>query len=196
MSIQHRILPDSELHEPKGAASAIGGTLYVSDGTGSGAWQKIPATSLQGISTASVADRFVVTDGTGGLKTVAGSAYGQIYYNVSGSSAVSHSTVSYLSSFTNNVAQNGTHLQVLVSGMYHLTFSADGYDDPNGTTVPMNTRNVFITIDGANPVGVVWRGGSNRIWCEAIVPMVATGETWVSGDFFTHNGSLTAVYLG
>lgn len=193
MSIQHRILPDSELHEPKGAASAIQGTVYVSDGSGSGDWIKIPATSLQGISSAGVADRYIVTDGAGGLKTAPGNAFGQIYYNAG--ATIQHSAVSYTNSVMNNVAQNGTHLQVLVSGIYHITFSADVYDPDTG--VPGYPHTVSLTLDGTNPVGMRSLGGSPHIWCEAIVPMIANGEVWIIGpDFRTRTGSLTAVYMG
>lgn len=36
--IQHKDLPDQYLHEPKGASTAVQGTLYVADGNGSGAF--------------------------------------------------------------------------------------------------------------------------------------------------------------
>ena len=38
MAIEHKDIDDAELHEPKGAASALSGTVYVADGAGSGAW--------------------------------------------------------------------------------------------------------------------------------------------------------------
>lgn len=37
-NVQHSALTGSELHEPKGADSASTGEVYVSDGSGSGAW--------------------------------------------------------------------------------------------------------------------------------------------------------------
>lgn len=37
---EHKTLPDAELHEPKGAATAVAGTVYISDGAGSGSWVK------------------------------------------------------------------------------------------------------------------------------------------------------------
>lgn len=36
--VQHRDIPDSELHEPKGVAGANVNTVYVADGAGSGSW--------------------------------------------------------------------------------------------------------------------------------------------------------------
>jgi len=40
MTIQHRNIPEAQLHEPKGASTATSGQVYTSDGAGSGAWQK------------------------------------------------------------------------------------------------------------------------------------------------------------
>lgn len=39
MAINHKDIPDSGLHEPKGVVSAAAGTVYVADGAGSGSWQ-------------------------------------------------------------------------------------------------------------------------------------------------------------
>lgn len=47
----HKNLSDAELHEPKGAATAASGTVYISDGAGSGTWIKLPLSSLDLTST-------------------------------------------------------------------------------------------------------------------------------------------------
>jgi hypothetical protein len=39
--VQHSALPDSQLHEPKGVASAASGKVYVANGSGSGVWQYV-----------------------------------------------------------------------------------------------------------------------------------------------------------
>lgn len=44
--LQHSELPDNLLHEPKGASTAAEDTLYVANGTGSGAFKKVPVNSL------------------------------------------------------------------------------------------------------------------------------------------------------
>ena len=36
MTVQHNVITDPDLHEPKGVASAASGKVYKSDGTGSG----------------------------------------------------------------------------------------------------------------------------------------------------------------
>lgn len=38
---QHNVITDPNLHEPKGASTATQGSVYVSDGAGSGSWEKI-----------------------------------------------------------------------------------------------------------------------------------------------------------
>lgn len=43
---QHSALTGSDLHEPKGAAGASVGTVYVADGSGSGTWEKVNADSI------------------------------------------------------------------------------------------------------------------------------------------------------
>lgn len=46
ISIQHRDIPDAQLHEPKGIVSAIAKAVYKSLGTGSGAWSRINQSDL------------------------------------------------------------------------------------------------------------------------------------------------------
>lgn len=68
MTIQHRLISDSELHEPKGVVSAIQGAAYVADGVGSGTWKKVSSTELQGLSGDSgVAGKVLVSDGANGF---------------------------------------------------------------------------------------------------------------------------------
>lgn len=63
MTIQHRDIPDAQLHEPKGVSTASSGQVYTSDGAGSGSWQ-LP--QLQGQDAANAT--FIPTsNGTGGV---------------------------------------------------------------------------------------------------------------------------------
>lgn len=43
---EHNLITDPNIHEPKGASTASSGTVYVSDGAGSGTWEKVSSTSL------------------------------------------------------------------------------------------------------------------------------------------------------
>lgn len=46
MPVQHRDIPDSQLHEPKGVAAASSSEVYVANGAASGSWRKIKETDL------------------------------------------------------------------------------------------------------------------------------------------------------
>lgn len=47
--IQHKEIPDSQRHEPKGASTAGIGTVYCADGSGSGVWKKIGYDNVEGL---------------------------------------------------------------------------------------------------------------------------------------------------
>ena len=66
MTIQHRLLTGSDLHEPKGVAAASSGQVYVANGSGSGTWTKLTVANVN------------VTAITNGdvVKVVAGAATG------------------------------------------------------------------------------------------------------------------------
>lgn len=40
-NVQHKDIPDSQLHEPKGVSAASSSTVYVANGAASGAWRKL-----------------------------------------------------------------------------------------------------------------------------------------------------------
>ncbi|WBF78161.1 hypothetical protein MEP402_gp41 [Methylophilales phage MEP402] len=46
MTIQHKLITGADLHEPKGVASASNKTVYVANGSGSGAWSTVATDSL------------------------------------------------------------------------------------------------------------------------------------------------------
>ncbi len=48
-NVSHASLTGTELHEPKGANSAALGTVYVSDGSGSGSWANVGTSSFTGM---------------------------------------------------------------------------------------------------------------------------------------------------
>ena len=64
-NINHEVIADPYIHEPKGVASALVDKLYVSNGTGSGTWKKISPTSLAGITTNGTVGTFLSIDGAG-----------------------------------------------------------------------------------------------------------------------------------
>lgn len=48
-NVSHASLTGSQLHEPKGASTATLGTVYVSDGAGSGSWASVGTSSFTGM---------------------------------------------------------------------------------------------------------------------------------------------------
>lgn len=46
MAIQHELITDPKIHEPKGASTASASTVYVANGSGSGAWSTLTTSSL------------------------------------------------------------------------------------------------------------------------------------------------------
>lgn len=76
MAVQHKNIPDAELHEPKGVASATANTTYFANGSGSGTWKKVGSETLLGLSgDGGNANRRLLTTGSNGFKLVIDSAY-------------------------------------------------------------------------------------------------------------------------
>jgi hypothetical protein len=77
MTIQHKLITDPDIHEPKGTSTALTQQVYVANGTGSGSWQdQKPAGTLT-----AVANKVYVTNGAGAgtLQYPAGKLYADMY---------------------------------------------------------------------------------------------------------------------
>lgn len=198
MAVQHRNLPDSELHEPKGASTAVSNTVYVADGSASGVWKRLPATAIQGINDGSVANRRVLTDGSNGLKLVPDNVYGQLYYNNGG--AANHNTVTYTAGAIANMVQNGQRLRMNYTGVYRITFVGDVFDTAIVGDPPVQFE-AFLTIDGTNPIGKI-TATYPTVTAEAVISLSANTEVWMvmplaigPNQAPTRNGSLVAQLL-
>lgn len=64
-NINHEVIADPYIHEPKGVASALADKVYVSNGTGSGTWKKLSPSSLAGITGSGTVGTFLSVDGSG-----------------------------------------------------------------------------------------------------------------------------------
>lgn len=93
-NIEHKDITDANRHEPKGASTAPINSVYSSDGAGSGAWQKVANTNLDGISSNGAAGYFLLADGAGGF-TFAPAAHGSVYFSNFGAPYVLAATTSY-----------------------------------------------------------------------------------------------------
>lgn len=67
MAVEHVDIADPEIHEPKGVSTATANQVYSANGAGSGTWQKVSNTNLNGVSATPAAGYFVVSDGSGGF---------------------------------------------------------------------------------------------------------------------------------
>lgn len=61
MTIEHSVITDPNIHEPKGVSTAVSGQVYIADGVGSGAWANNYATGVDSAQD----NQFMVADGAG-----------------------------------------------------------------------------------------------------------------------------------
>ena len=78
-TVVHSTLTGTDLHEPKGVASASANQVYRANGSGSGTWGKVGQLNLDGVSSTTTFGKFVATNGTGGF-VLADTAHGTCYY--------------------------------------------------------------------------------------------------------------------
>lgn len=80
MAIQHKNIPEAELHESKGVSTAVLNTAYFANGAGSGSWKKVGAETLNGLSgDGGVARLKVVTDGANGFDLYRDYSFGKMH---------------------------------------------------------------------------------------------------------------------
>jgi hypothetical protein len=79
MTVQHRDIPDAQLHEPKGVVSASANTLYLANGSGSGTWSKVNPVALSGVTDPGTDSNLrLITNGGGGFTLKRDAAYGSM----------------------------------------------------------------------------------------------------------------------
>lgn len=147
MAIEHRDLVGAQLHEPKGADTALAGTVYTSDGLGSGTW-------LSPIKALYDANKFQQTQRMDDIGTDS-----SVYFNVPWKSELTK--VNVLLYGTIDV---DTLIQVYIGGVLFadsLTITAAGTAAGQKKTLTVSTANsvpagtiVTITSNGAPTVAV------------------------------------------
>lgn len=93
-NIEHKDIVDAQRHEPKGASTAVINSVYSSNGAGSGTWQKVKNTNLDGVSAAATSGYFLLADGAGGFVFVP-AAHAGIYFTNFGAPYTLAATTSY-----------------------------------------------------------------------------------------------------
>ncbi len=134
MAVEHRNIPESGLHEPKGVSTAASDRVYISDGAGSGAWSKVDADAIQGtINNGVSANLRVVTDGSGGFATEATPASSFGTMNLTDNTATKSVTAATDTSLNDNadfveldLSLSFENVVNMTAGSNSLTLSADG----------------------------------------------------------------------
>jgi hypothetical protein len=142
-NIQHSVLTDPNLHEPKGVSTATTGQVYVANGSGTGVWKDVPPTSLTGLANNGTNGQVVGVDGTGNFKYFS-TPHGQIdFYNLATPYVLTYPSV--FTKLAPTTSAGGVPLQFTEATTARLTYT--------GTlTVPMSiTYSVSLdTTAGAN----------------------------------------------
>jgi aspartate 1-decarboxylase len=159
MTIQHKLITDPDIHEPKGVAASTANKVYVADGAGSGTWKKLSPPQLSGLTTNGTAGDTITVDGSGNF-VFAGAPHGAVnFYNLA-----SPYTLTYPSTFTKlapTTTAGGVPAQFTEATTARLTYT--GSD-----TVPVSVT-YSVSLDQTS--------GTNR----DIVVAVAKNGTVVNG---------------
>lgn len=129
MAIQHRQIPDSELHEPKGADAAIAGSLLKATGTGSTSFDFIEVGQLKG-AVANVENRLLVIGPTGTFKSIT------VPYASFTSSETGGVTTTTKQLGTDSLYVSGIGFKVTDPGVYQISFASPTFLVGDGDTEP------------------------------------------------------------
>jgi hypothetical protein len=212
--IQHSAIPDGQRHEPKGISSAANKTLYIANGSASGAWTKLGPQSLSGVTTNGTLGQFVAVDGAGNF-VLASAPSGSIYfYNIS-----TPYTLTYPSTFTKaapTTTANGSPVLMTEGTNARLTYTGTSnalldvvfnlsLDQASGSA-----RDIEVAIykngslvNGSNAIVTTASGEKHNLACHADVSVVTNDylEVYVknggaSGDVRIYTFSLFATTAG
>lgn len=128
MPIQHRDIPEGEIHEPKGASLASTGSVYVANGLGSGDWKLVSSSEIAGLgSQGGIGEQYIVSDGAEGFKYVSPIAYGsKVISNSNASFAVDAATDPTLNTNTDYKTVSGLGAPWTNSLSFRTTLVSDG----------------------------------------------------------------------
>lgn len=79
ITIQHRNIPDAQLHEPKGVSAASANQVYTANGSGSGVWKRPDTTVIAGMAGDGGSTNLIpVSNGSNGFTFKRRAAYGSM----------------------------------------------------------------------------------------------------------------------
>lgn len=144
MAIEHKDIPDAQLHEPKGVASASEGDVYVADGVGSGSWT---SPELEGQALAATGSVPIKQAG-GGVAWSIPAAFDPAYCEVDKSESI--------------VSLTGS-TEVSVTGAFFDDYVADKFTLTGGTSLTVVETGIYVAhwSIGLKPQSAV--GATNEI---------------------------------
>ena len=138
MTIQHNIITDPDIHEPKGAATAASGKVYVANGSGSGTWETVDTanltdgavtpTKLNGLADNGTAGQLIQTDGDGTFTYLDATSYGSAYFPFSTSTTYDFSATT-TDAIVNPTLTAGTLKNFTLLSSPNLRLRYDGTSD-------------------------------------------------------------------
>lgn len=183
MTIQHKLIADADLHEPKGIASATAGKVYVSNGSGSGSWL-YPSGKVHG--------EIYIDAGATSQTLSAGQAYAKLNPTAEWASGVS--------SILTLTPGNGT-ITLTEAGDYLVNFWAQF------STASLATGTVYnfkYNLDGTNSGRTLtvqkFSNGADKLHISAMGIVTATANQvlsiYVGGDATSSSTAITVIEAG
>lgn len=145
----HASLTGADLHEPKGAASAASGTVYVANGSGSGSWTTLSALTgdvgkIEMFITPLVPAGYLACDGTAISRTTYANLFTAVTIQQTGTRTNSSITITGLSDTSNmqigyyvggTGIPNGTQIVTIPGGGTSLTLTASATSTGSNTLI-------------------------------------------------------------
>lgn len=183
MTIQHKLIADADLHEPKGIASAVAGKVYVSDGAGTGNWL-YPSGKVHG--------EIYIDAGATTQTLSAASAYSKLNPGTEWASGVSSVLTLTPANGTITLAETGTYLVNFWSNFTCAALaSGTGY-------------NFKYNIEGTNSTRTItvqkFSNGADKLHVSALGLVTATAgqnlSIYVAGDATSSSTNITVLEAG
>jgi hypothetical protein len=216
MTIQHNTITDPDIHEPKGAASAASGKVYVADGAGSGAWSY----PLTGLDTALTGQVFQSNgSGNGTWVYPPAKAHAEIYMTTGTTTHTLSAGSAYTllnpgtewtagdTSVLTSTPSNGT-ITLVQAGTYYIDFwinfttaaiaSGSAYNFKYALNGSVGTRKSVVTkpTNGADKLTLASSGLVTATAGQTVSIFVAGDGTSSTTNITPTECGLTALYLG
>lgn len=183
MTIQHKLIPDADLHEPKGIAAQVASKVYVSNGSGSGTWQ-YPSGKVHG--------EIFIDAGTTSQTLSAASAYAKLNPTLEWQSGVNSVLTLTPANGTITLSETGTYL-VNFWSLFSTAALASG-----------TTYNFKYNLNGVNSSRTIsvqkFTNGSDKLHVSALGLVTATSgqllSIYVGGDATSSNTAITVLEAG